>query len=202
MQELTVGTKNSAKLKQIKGALANLDIRIIGLPEGFSLEVQEDGQTARENARKKATATAAALGKKALSMDNALYLNGLSPEEQPGINVRRIKGRSDRPDDRELQDYYSQLIKGLGGEIKGWWEFAVCLAEPDGTFQETTIISPRVFTDKISARMIVGYPLESMQIDDQSGKCLAEMSEKEQDEFWQKKIGKELGDFIRRALKL
>jgi len=178
--KLIFGTKNQAKIDQIKGALVNQDIEISGLPKNIDFpEIAEDGKTAQENARKKAVAYSEMLNQTVLSMDNALYIDGLPEEKQPGINVRKINNQTDRPTDDELLQYYSQLIDGLGGKASGRWEFALCLAAPTGKIKETTIISPRVFTSEASDKIIEGYPLESIQIDPDSGKYISEMTSEE-----------------------
>jgi len=197
MKEIIIGTTNPAKVEQIKGALQPLDLMVKGIEKGTLLpEVNEDGKTAQENAQKKALAYAKALNKDILSMDNALYLDGLAPEEQPGLNVRRIKNSEERPTDEDLLAYYSNLVQRLGGKINGRWEFAVCFAKPTGEIHEMTIISPRIFTSQISPSVIPGYPLESIQIDPKNGKYISEMNEKEQTLFWQEAIGRELMDFV------
>ena len=57
MKELTFGTTNEAKIKQIRGALAPAEIDVNGVADKSLLpEVVEDGKTANENARKKALA--------------------------------------------------------------------------------------------------------------------------------------------------
>lgn len=197
MREIVFGTSNPAKVAQISGALKPIEVNVIGIGElGIKVEVLEDGETAQENARKKALAFAKAANRPVLSMDNALFLDRLKPEEQPGIHVRRINGRDDRPSDQELLDYYSSLINRLGGNIAGHWEFALALAEPDGKLQETTVISPRRFSETISKKVVQGYPLESIQIDPESGKYISEMTQDEQDEFWQRMIGKQLCTWI------
>lgn len=201
MKELIIGTKNSGKLSQIQGALSNLDIKVIGLPDVNLPEAIEDGKTAQENGRKKALIYSKFLENPVLSMDNALYFNDLSDEEQPGIHVRRIKGRTDRPTDEEMLSYYSEIIKKLGNnEVRGYWEFAVCIAFPNGGTKETTIISERIFTSKVSDRKIEGYPLESMQIDPVSKKYISEMTQEEQDNFWKRMIGDKLGEFVENSL--
>lgn len=203
MIEIIVGTTNEAKIKQIRGALAPLDISVKGVENKDLLpKVDEDGQTAIENAKKKAIAYATALNQTILSMDNALYLDGLPDNQQPGLNVRRIRNGNDRPTDEDLLKYYSNVIKHLGGRINGHWEFGVCIANPQGSLGEINIISPRVFTSAISSKIVPGYPLESLQIDPQSGKYIAEMEQAEQDEFWQRAIGKPLCDFVSSTLKL
>ncbi len=198
MLKIIIGTKNQAKLKQIQGALAPLQMNVLGLPSDRKLpQVVEDGQTARENAKKKALTYAKTLNQPVLSMDNALYFKNLPKEQQPGINVRRIQARTDRPTDNELLSHYSKLVKNLGGNVKGHWEFALCYAMPDDTTRETTILSPRVFTNKISPKRIAGYPLESIQIDPTTNKYISEMNQQEQDQFWQRTIGQPLCEFVK-----
>lgn len=197
LQEIVIGTSNPAKVAQIRGALRGLDLKVSSISDyGVSLDVVEDGKTAQENAKKKSVAYAQALGRPVLSMDNALYLDPLKPEEQPGIHVRRIGSTTDRPTDQDLLDYYSNLIRRLGDRVNGRWEFAVAIADSNGQVEETTIISPRIFVSKVSEVNIPGYPLESLQIDPESGKYISEMTQEEQDEFWQKMIGVQLSNFV------
>jgi XTP/dITP diphosphohydrolase len=200
--KLIIGTKNKGKLLQIKGSLSNLDIDVTGLPNIELPEVIEDGRTAQENGRKKALTYSKILNEVVFSMDNALYIDGLLEDDQPGINVRRIKGKTERPTDQELLFYYSKLIESLGGKARGYWEFAVCVADPSGEIKEITIISERIFTSKPSEAMVEGYPLESIQIDSLSGKYISEMNQKEQDDFWKRTIGKELEGFIKEVLNI
>lgn len=197
MNQIIVGTQNPAKINQIRDALALSGINIEGLPSNVKFEdIKEDGLNAQENARKKAVTYAQALEKIVLSMDNALYFDNLKPEQQPGINVRRIEGRDDRPTDEELINYYQKLITQLGEQTNGHWEFAVCVAYPNGVIKETTIISPRIFVSKKSEQIVPGYPLESLQIDPESKKYISEMTQEEKAVFWQKAIGKPLCEFV------
>lgn len=198
MKEIIIGTTNEAKIKQIRGALLPLDVTVSGVSDRGLLPnvIKEDGITAQENAKKKAVAYARVLNKIVLSMDNALYLNGLADNEQPGINVRRINNRTDRPTDQELLEYYSKKIEQLGGDVEGRWEFAICVASPAGDVREMTIISPRIFTSKANSVSIPGYPLESIQVDPVSKKYISEMNQNEQDLFWQRTIGQQLCNFV------
>ena len=198
MKEITMGTTNEAKVAQLRGALAPIGVTVNGIKDKSLLpEIVEDGETAQANARKKATTYAKALGQTVLSMDNALYLDGLSDIEQPGIHVRRISGTTTRPSDDELLAHYSGLIRKLGGRINGHWEFAICVSTPDGSCHETTIVSPRIFTGEVSKNVVPGYPLESIQIDPASGRYIAAMTQLEQNAFWQQAIGTKLQEFVR-----
>ena len=198
MKEIVFGTTNEAKIKQVRGALAPTGIVVEGVKDKSILpEVIEDGKTASENARKKSLAYAKTLGRTVFSMDNALYLEGLSVEKQPGLNVRRINGTSERPTDEQMLEYYSKLIGELGGRVNGYWEFGICIANPEGEYEETVIKSPRIFVSEPSKAMVEGYPLESIQIEPESGRYISEMPQNEQDLFWQNAIGKPLVEFVR-----
>ena len=195
MSELYIGTSNEAKIKQVGAALTSLGLSVQGV-SGDLPEVEEDGQTALENARKKAVAYARHLGKMVLSTDNALFFDGLPDDQQPGLFVRRIPGRSGRGSDDELREHYLKLVADAGGKLNGHWEYAVCVASPEGVVGETTIMSPRVFVDKVSSVLVPGYPLTSIQVDPETGKYLSEMAFDESDQFWHKTIGQKLCDFV------
>jgi inosine/xanthosine triphosphate pyrophosphatase family protein len=196
--ELVFGTSNPAKIAQVQGALDPLGVAVRGVGElGIRLHVPEDGTTAQQNARTKALAYAQAANRTVFSMDNALYLQGLSPKDQPGPHVRRIPGSAERPADAEVLSYYLGLICRHGSSMIGYWDFAVAIASRDGRLAETIIRSPRQFVSKATDRVVDGYPLESIQIDPDSGKYVADMSEAEQAEFWQRAIGAPLMWFVR-----
>ena len=197
MKEIIFGTTNEAKIKQLQGALAPIGVTVRGIQDKAALPVvEEDGITAQENARKKATTYANFLGVVVLSMDNALYLDNLPIDEQPGQHVRRIGGTNVKLSDEELLAHYAALVRRLGGTAPGHWEFAICVATPDGKVEEITIISPRIFTSTASSKILPGYPLESIQIDAETGKYISEMTQDEQDIFWQRAIGKPLQEFV------
>jgi len=195
IKELIIGSTNPAKINQIKGVLSPLNLEISDISNLELPEIIEDGKTAQENARKKAIGYAEFLNKPVLSMDNSLYFDSLPESKQPGINVRRINGIN-RATDNEMLDYYPKLVSELGEQINGRWEFAICVATPEKFF-ETIIISPRIFTSKKSSIIIPGYPLESIQIDPETNRYISEMTQTEQDVFWQKSIGEKLQAFIK-----
>ncbi|MFA5886318.1 MAG: non-canonical purine NTP pyrophosphatase [Patescibacteria group bacterium] len=195
---LIIGTKNKAKIEQIKSALNSLNFDIQELPDQEFPEIRENGQTALDNARLKALAYTQLIRRPILSMDNALYLEGLADDRQPGTHVRHISNRIDRPSDDEIIDYYSKLISELGNKITGYWEYGVCVATPDGKTQEIVFRSPRIFVSCPSSQVIAGYPLESLQIDPDTGKYCSEMTQSEKDTFYLERsiVGQKLREFI------
>lgn len=202
MQELVIGTTNQAKFQQLSAALEPLGLAIVSLAGPNDAEIAETGKSAQENARIKATTYARQLGAAVLSVDTGLYLSGLPDAQQPGIFVRRIYGLGDypRPSDQELLAHYCRLIAGLGGKTDGYWEFAACIATPAGQVSEGTFVSHRHFVSEPCDRIIPGYPLESLQVDPNSGRYIAEMTDAEKDAFWQRLIGNWLVHFVRNAL--
>ena len=197
MKEIIFGTTNEAKIKQVRGALSPAGIGVMNILNKEILpEVSEDGKTAVENARKKALAYAKTLGKVVFSMDNALYLEGLSDDKQPGLNVRRPNGITTRITDEEMIAHYSKLIGSIGERVNGYWEYGFCIATPTGEYQETIIKAPRIYVSKPSPIIQSGYPLESLQIEPESEKYMSELTQEEQDTFWQKVIGKPLLEFV------
>lgn len=196
MKTLLMATTNRAKIDQVAGALQPFGVSVLSAADGRTLpRVTEDGNTAEENARKKALAYAEACQARVLSMDNALYLDGLETTDQPGVHVRRVNGR-DAVDDEALVEHYTTLIDQLGGRVTGYWLFALCVADPDGKVWETTIKLPRVFVDKPSQSIVPGYPLESIQIDPETGQYVSGMNTEAQAQFWQRTIGKPLAAFV------
>lgn len=196
MKKLIMGTTNPAKVAQMSDALMPIGVQVERVADKSLLpDVIEDGMNVQENACKKATAYAKALGHTVLSMDNALFLDGLAPEEQPGIHVRRIGG-SFAATDAELLDHGIALIESLGGNATGHWEYGVCIADPNGKISETTIRTPRVFTSKRSEKSVPGYPLESIQIDPETSKYISEMTPGEMAIFWQRTLGNHLCTFV------
>lgn len=197
MKELIIGTGNPAKKILVRAALAPLNLEIKGTDDfDLRLDIEENGHTALENARKKSLAYAQTLNRSVLSIDNALYLDGLSDDEQPGLDTRSVPGYAGRATDEQLLKYYSEKIRQLGQYVTGRWEYGVCLATPDGQFFETTFDSPRIFVAVPSPRMITGFPLESLQLEPVSGRYVSEMSQAEQDAFWQKIVGQPLCTFV------
>lgn len=198
MKELLMATTNPAKIAQLAGILSPIGVTVVGVPDKTTLPiVAEDGLTPLENAHKKALAYAAALNKTVISTDTALYIDVLEGDpRQPGLNVRRIPGSTSRPTDLELLAYYEKLISQFGSQVTAKWESAFCVATPTGITHEIVLISPTILANKPSTHVLEGYPLESLQIDPQSGKFRSDMTQTELTALWNNQIGAPLLDFI------
>lgn len=97
MKKLVIASNNSGKIKEIKRILSDMDIDVLSLKDiGLNIDVEEDGLTFEENAKKKSTEIYKALIKKGesdfiiMSDDSGLeveYLNG-----EPGVFSARYAG--------------------------------------------------------------------------------------------------------------
>ncbi len=91
MNELVIGTKNRSKLKEIKEIFADLPLNCLDLSNFPNcVEVEEDGSSFEENARKKASGYALQTGKWVLAEDSGLVVPVLHGE--PGIHSARYAG--------------------------------------------------------------------------------------------------------------
>lgn len=179
---IMIGTSNPAKLERTRKALEPIGYIVVAPPS--AIEVYEDGNTPLENAEVKAKAYAEAFGVRVLASDEALYFDGLPDDVQPGTHVRRIPGFVDRPTDGDMLQYYMELFNRYGGTVKGRWDFAFAVADPDGKCVGTIYRSdPRSFTSVPCSARIPGQPISSLQQVLGTGKYLAELNEAERLEF-------------------
>ena len=165
-RELLIGTTNPAKLRNLLAALDD-SCYLLRKPSEVLSELPEVGEDARrveENALRKATAFSAAANLPSVSLDYALYFDGVGDAEQPGMNVRRIPGGPARPSDDELLRHYSGLFERLGGQVGGRWVVGLAASTPTGRVASTEIELPRRFVSTPSAARVEGYPLASLQL--------------------------------------
>ncbi len=174
MYELFYGTGNVSKFKNMEAVLAGLPIRLISPGQlGIGLpEVVEDGTTPAENARKKALAYYRASGLPSMSVDSGLYLEGVAPQDQPGLYVRRVGGRV--LTDEEFIAHYSGLAKRLGGRVRARFVNGLCVVREEGRMKcaQGSFISTDWFwiVEKPHPQRLEGFPMESIALCADSGK--------------------------------
>ena len=184
--KIIYGTKNKAKLEDMRKILGGLDLEITGLSDtGIILpDVDESGNDPLKNAEIKALAYYKILKMPVFSCDSGLFIEGLDENIQPGVHVRRVNGIY--MSDNEMIDYYSKLAGTFSGKCKARYRNAICLiADEKNIFSysgddisgERFILSP--FRHRIQTE---GYPLDSISIHMKSGKYYVEMEE-EKDSF-------------------
>jgi len=90
--DLVVATRNKGKLVEIVHLLTGLPVSVTSLLDYPEIgDIEEDGETFLDNARKKARAVAAKIGNWVLADDSGLVVEALNGE--PGVKSARYAGR-------------------------------------------------------------------------------------------------------------
>lgn len=177
--DVLYGTGNAGKLNNVRQMLEGMDIHLVALSDlGIQDGVEESGNTTLDNARIKAEyyfekikGTMAVMGQ-----DSGLYLDGVPEEEQPGVFVRRVNGRS--LDDEAFIQYYAGLAKKYGGRIRGRFINGICLIFPDGRrlerFDESLSTDEFYLVDTPSSIRVPGFPMDSIAVYPESGRYWVE----------------------------
>ena len=124
--KLVFATRNRGKLAELRDLLGERS-ELLSAEDLPVPEVEEDGSTFEENARKKATACARATGLPSLADDSGLCVDALGGE--PGVRSARYA----QPDDRARCDKLLHALQGVPEKRRGAaFRCALCLALPDG----------------------------------------------------------------------
>lgn len=173
---LLLGTSNPGKIADWRAMLGHLALEILDPVQlGLTVDADESAATAEENAWIKALAYFAASGIPAFSLDAALWIEGLPPERQPGVHVRRIGG-AESATDAEMVDHYRDLLEKLGGRAAGEWTLGIALAPDRDHVYSERLTNRTTFVSTPSRARVAGHPLQSLQIDPVTGAYFAEMT--------------------------
>lgn len=160
---LVIATRNPAKTEYYKSVCHDVADRITDLSKfSFTDKPQESGQTAEENAIIKAKFYHQLTNLPVLCEDEALYVNFLPPDQQPGVHVRRIDKQTEATD-QELIDYWQNIIKDIKPDQRSaYWEISYCIALSAINVQTFTRKYPRHFFYPPSSKTIPGWPMASI----------------------------------------
>lgn len=134
MEEITLfyATNNKSKLHNMRYRLKEYPIKVICPDDlGIHLSVDENGETATENALIKAKAYFEVVKMPTVAGDSGVYIEGLKKEEQPGLYVRRVNGKTLTDD--EMIEYYAKLAKKAEGECYLRYFTGIALITAKGT---------------------------------------------------------------------
>ena len=170
---LIYGTRNPAKMVYMKETLRGIPLLLTDLsdPACTVTDAEENGQTPMENAEHKAMHYWKQLRHPVFSIDSGLYFRGVAPEDQPGVNVRRINGH--RMDDEEMVAHYAALATKYGGRLEAYYHNALCLV-----LDETQVLrfdgddlnsAPFLMVSQPHKRRHQGFPLDSLSVDIRTG---------------------------------
>nr|BBH95286.1 non-canonical purine NTP pyrophosphatase [Thermogemmatispora argillosa] len=127
---MLLATSNRDKLEELRALFQDLPFRLVSPAEiGLTLEVEETGQTFRENAELKAKAYAQAAGLLALADDSGLEIDALGGA--PGIYSARFLG-PETPYEERFR-VILQRLQGLPPEQRtARFRCCIAIAEPWG----------------------------------------------------------------------
>ena len=178
------GTGNPAKLDSMRRRLSDLGIELIGLRDIAAEipDIQEDGRTPLENAKKKALGYYHAFGMPVFSCDSGLYLDNVTETEQPGVHVRTVGGKY--LTDEEMLEHYSALAKKYGG-LTARYRNAICLVLDEEhvyeAMEESMASEPFRIVAEPHPKRKKGFPLDSLSIDLRTGKYYYDLDGSELD---------------------
>jgi XTP/dITP diphosphohydrolase len=140
-RKIVVATTNPGKVSELRACLGT-EIQWLNLSDFDNIaEVEEDGRTFAENARKKATGYAKATGLWTIADDSGLMVDAL--DGAPGVKSARFSGEKLKEPDRTLIDHRNiakvlELLKGVPEKLRtARFACCLCLASPDKVLIET-----------------------------------------------------------------
>ena len=180
LEKLVIGTKNPAKVERFQKLLKNVAKKVYGVSD-FNIESKpkETGNTSEENAEIKAKYYSKLTKLPVFAEDEALCVDFLSKDKQPGVNVRRIEGKEEATDD-ELFEYWENIIKDIPEDKRtGYWHISYCLGFPDEKVLTIAKDHPIQFFYPTSGIRIPGWPMSSLEGPRNIGKPHSEMTKEE-----------------------
>ncbi len=125
-REIVIASKNPGKIREIRQIFADLSVSVVALPD--LPEIEEDGRTFAENARKKAVAVARHAGRWALADDSGLEVDALGGA--PGIHSARWSGGGDEANNDKL---LAELRDVPAAARTARYRAVVVVADPEGS---------------------------------------------------------------------
>lgn len=175
MRSLLLATNNRGKISEIKALLTDLGITLHTPSElGISLDIEENGDTYAENARKKAVAFAQVSGMIAMGDDSGLEVDAL--DGLPGIHSHRFCSTPNATD----ADRRKYLLERLAGNPMPWrahFQATIVIAQPDG---KTHLATGSCYGEIIPVeRGTNGFGYDPIFLLSDIGKTMAELSMEE-----------------------
>lgn len=171
-------TTNPAKVKKYKNALEEKGIQLLTLKDlDINIKVEETGKNTIENAYIKAKSYYEVAHIPTIGMDNCLFVEELSEEEQPGTHVRRVNGKE--LTDEEMIEYYTNLVKKHGDKLTAKWVYGMVIYNGKESKEYTWSRNDLYLVAKPCEKRNLGYPLDSISIVPEFNKYLVELTEEE-----------------------
>ena len=199
--KLLFATGNDYKYNLMKERLKELkDIEIV-IPKmlGVSIEVNENGQTATENATLKARAYFEATKLPTIAEDSGLFIDKFRDNEQPGLFVKRVNGKEGLSDE-EILNYYIEKLNQYGGESLANYYTGVCLIDELGQEYTDTISETKfLLTTKKNEAKVTGGVLECISYDIGAQKYFSERTEEDMKNHY-RQLDEKYRDLVRKYI--
>ena len=160
-RKILVASTNPGKLKELREMLGG-DVEWVGLKDFPGIgEIEEDGATFAENARKKALGYAKVIGLWTLADDSGLVIDALGG--QPGVNSARFSGEKTVNEDKSLIDHRNiakvlKLLECVPAEKRtARFVCCLCLASAEKVLIETQGTVEGVIIDREIGENGFGY---------------------------------------------
>jgi XTP/dITP diphosphohydrolase len=152
---ILLATKNRKKINEIKRMFPGMNIRVLTL-DSFPdcLPADEDGESFRENAVKKAVHIAQITGLPALADDSGLEVKALGGA--PGVFSARYAGEK-ADDQKNVKKLLSEMKKLKDEERRARFVCCIAFALPDGNYKTFTGYVSGVITRKKKGFKGFGY---------------------------------------------
>lgn len=175
-------TGNDKKYQLMKERLKDFENIEVIMPKDLqiNIDVDENGETAEENAILKVKAYYEKTNMPVIAEDSGLWVEKFSEENQPGLFVKRVKGKEGLSNEDILAHYIS-CLQSVGGESLARYKTGVALIDKTGNLHSITIEEePFLLTTKKSNKKYLnGGILDIISYDINSKKYFNELSEEE-----------------------
>ncbi len=127
--DLVIGTRNKKKLAEIRELLTDLDFNVLSIDDFPNIpEIEEDGETFEENAKKKAVEVAQITKCLTLADDSGLEIDYLGGD--PGIRSARFAGENATDEDRNRK-VLALLEDAPKSERTARFKCSIAIVSPD-----------------------------------------------------------------------
>ena len=159
MQKLLIATTNVGKLREISGFLSDLSVEIVSLKDvGIEDDIEETGESYKENSQLKALFYAKKSGLAAISDDGGLEIDALNGA--PGLHSKRWVGKDST--DEKIVNHMIKVAKELpDNNRKAFFRTVISLALPGGKAWSVTGEIEGIIAKKPFLKLLKGYPYRS-----------------------------------------
>lgn len=206
-KNVLIGTTNPSKVKRFQDILKDYEVCFLTLKDlNITEEPKESGNSPMENAQIKAGFYGRYFDY-VICNDSGLYIEQLSMNDkrQPGLHVRTPKGI--RLNDEEMIQYYTELVKTLGDPVLCYYLDGIAVyhqGKISGFMKEREEAKKEAFymVSKPHKLRHIGWPLDSISVDRNSGIYFVEEEKEETDSVIEEEYRKKLIEFLSTSLEL